>query len=196
MMRVARQSISDILVVTGERYRDPRGWFRETYNGRSFADAGIGVAFVQDNESCSIQVGTVRGLHYQLPPFGQAKLVRVLHGSILDVVVDLRIDSPTFGRHVAVQLDASLDQALFVPVGFAHGFCTLADHTVVSYKVSTLYAPQYERGIRWDDPALGIRWPITSEAAVVSQKDAELPLFGSLGRKDLFGLMPAVEFAQ
>lgn len=196
MMRVARQSIPDILVVTGERYRDPRGWFRETYNGRSFADAGIGVAFVQDNESCSVQSGTVRGLHYQLPPFGQAKLVRVLHGSILDVAVDLRVGSRTFGRHVAVQLDASRDQALFVPVGFAHGFCTLTEHTIVSYKVSTLYAQQYERGIRWDDPALGIRWPVTSEAAVLSQKDAALPLLEALYREDLFGRATTAEFVQ
>lgn len=196
MMHVVRQAIPDILLVSGDRFRDPRGWFRETYNGRAFADAGIGVAFVQDNESCSVQTGTIRGLHYQLPPFAQAKLVRVLQGAILDVAVDLRIGSPTFGRHVAVRLDASRDDALFIAAGFAHGFCTLSDNAIVSYKCSTLYAPSYERGIRWDDPALGIRWPVASDHAVVSQKDAAWPPLAAVDRDDLFARSRTEEFAQ
>jgi len=196
MMRVARQEIPEILLVTADRFRDPRGWFRETYNGRAYADAGIDVTFVQDNESCSAQTGTVRGLHYQLPPFAQAKLVRVLHGAIFDVAVDVRVASPTFGRHVTVQLDANRDQALFIPAGFAHGFCTLANDTVVSYKVSTAYAPSYERGIRWYDRVLGIRWPIAPEAAVLSQKDGAWPPLRAVGRDDLFARPPAEEFAQ
>jgi len=195
-MRVERQVIPDILLVTIDRFCDPRGWFRETYNGRTFADAGIGASFMQDNESCSEKAGTVRGLHYQLRPFAQDKLVRVLRGAILDVTVDLRTGSPTYGRHVAVQLDADRDQVLFIPVGFAHGFCTLADHTTVSYKVSQLYAPPYERGVRWDDPALGIRWPVAREQAVVSQKDTTWPRFDAVPQSDLFRHIPAKEFAQ
>jgi len=196
MMRVARQSISDVLLVTADRYQDARGWFRETYSGRTFAGAGIDVAFVQDNESCSVHAGTVRGLHYQLPPFAQAKLVRVLRGSIFDVVVDLRVGSPTFGRHVTIQLDASRDDAVFIPAGFAHGFCTLVDDTIVSYKVSTVYAPSYERGIRWNDPALGIRWPAVSQHPVISSKDAVWPALAAVGRADLFARSPAEAFAQ
>lgn len=133
-----------------------------------------------------MQAGTVRGLHYQLPPFAQAKLVRVLRGAIFDVAVDLRVGSPSFGRHIAVRLDAAGDDALFVPTGFAHGFCTLTDDTVVSYKVSTLYAPQYEHGIRWDDPALGIHWPVTAERAVLSRKDAAWPSLDAVDRDALF----------
>lgn len=193
MMRIAPQAISDVLLITGQRFRDPRGWFRETYNSRAFADAGIGVDFEQDNESCSMQGGTVRGLHYQLPPFAQAKLVRVLRGAIFDVAVDLRLGSRSFGRHVAVRLDAEGDDALFVPAGFAHGFCTLADNTVISYKVSTLYAPEYERGVRWDDPALGIDWPVTAERAVVSDKDEALPRLAAVGREALFGAAAVAE---
>ncbi|HYL48502.1 MAG TPA: dTDP-4-dehydrorhamnose 3,5-epimerase [Stellaceae bacterium] len=196
MMRVARQRIGDILLVTGNRYQDGRGWFRETYSDRAFAEAGIDIAFVQDNESCSVHAGTVRGLHYQLPPFAQAKLVRVLQGAIFDVAIDLRVGSPTFGRHVTVRLDASRDDALFIPAGFAHGFCTLVDDTIISYKVSTVYAPSYERGIRWDDPALGIRWPAVSQHAVVSSKDAAWPALATVGRADLFARPPAKEFAQ
>lgn len=186
MMRVVPQVIPEVMLVTGERFRDPRGWFRETYNGGAFIEAGVDVAFVQDNESCSKQKGTVRGLHYQLPPFAQAKLVRVLCGAIFDVAVDLRVGAPTFGRHVAVRLEAAANDALFIPAGFAHGFCTLADDTVVSYKVSAPYAPRYERGIRWDDSALGITWPIASDLAVLSRKDAALPLLAAANRDALF----------
>ncbi|MBU6506040.1 MAG: dTDP-4-dehydrorhamnose 3,5-epimerase [Alphaproteobacteria bacterium] len=196
MMRVARQPIPDILLLTGDRFQDGRGWFRETYSGRTFAEAGIDVAFVQDNESCSARAGTVRGLHYQLSPFAQAKLMRVLKGAILDVAVDLRIGSPTFGRHVAVRLDAGRDDALFIAAGFAHGFCTLVDDTVVSYKVSALYAPKYERGIRWDDPALGIPWPLAAARAVVSPKDAAWPPLAAVSRAELFTRPSAIGFAR
>jgi len=196
MIRVDRQEIPEILLVTADRFRDPRGWFRETYSGRAYAEAGIDVTFVQDNESCSAQAGTVRGLHYQLPPFAQAKLVRVLRGAIFDVAVDVRVASSTFAKHVAVQLDANSDQTLFIPAGFAHGFCTLADDTIVNYKVSTPYAPPYERGIRWDDRVLGIRWPIVPEAAVLSPKDGAWPPLRAVGRNDLFVRTRAEEFAQ
>ena len=186
MMRVVRQAIPDVLLVTAERFRDLRGWFRETYSDRAFADAGIDIAFVQDNESCSRQAGTVRGLHYQAPPCAQAKLVRVLCGAIFDVAVDLRVGSSTFGQHVAVHLAAAGNDALFIPVGFAHGFCTLEDDTVVNYKVSSLYAPQHERGIRWNDPALGIAWPVTAQQAVLSPKDAAWPSLAAVSRDALF----------
>jgi dTDP-4-dehydrorhamnose 3,5-epimerase len=186
MISVARQSIPDVLLVTAERFQDSRGWFRETYSSRAFAGAGIIVDFVQDNESCSMRAGTVRGLHYQLPPFAQAKLIRVLRGAIFDVAIDLRVDAPSFGQHVAVRLDAAGDQALFVPTGFAHGFCTLADETVVSYKASALYVPQYERGIRWDDPMLGVDWPVAAAAAVVSPKDTAWPRLNAIGHDALF----------
>ena len=196
MMRVARQSIPDILLLTGDRFQDTRGWFRETYSGRTFAEAGIDVSFVQDNESCSARAGTMRGLHYQVSPFAQAKLMRVLKGAILDVAVDLRVGSQTFGQHVAVRLDAGRDEALFIAAGFAHGFCTLVDDTIVSYKVSALYAPKCEHGIRWNDPALGIPWPVAAERAVVSPKDAALPLLASISRADLFIRPSAIGFAR
>ena len=196
MMRVARQSIPEILLLTGDRFQDTRGWFRETYSGRTFAEAGIDVAFVQDNESCSARAGTVRGLHYQSLPFAQAKLMRVLKGAILDVAVDLRLGSPTFGQHVAVRLDATCDEALFIAAGFAHGFCTLLDDTIVSYKASALYAPKCEYGIRWNDPALGIPWPVAADRAIVSPKDASLPLLAAVSRADLFARPATVGFAR
>ena len=196
MMRVACQSIPDVLLLTGDRLQDTRGWFRETYSGRTFAEAGIDVVFVQDNESCSARAGTVRGLHYQSLPFAQAKLMRVLKGAILDVAVDLRLGSPTFGRHVAVRLDATHDEALFIAAGFAHGFCTLVDDTIVSYKASALYAPKCEHGIRWNDPALGIPWPVAADRAIVSPKDASLPLLAAVSRAALFACPATVGFAR
>jgi dTDP-4-dehydrorhamnose 3,5-epimerase len=168
------------MLVEARRFADPRGVFSETYSRRDFAALGLADEFVQDNWSLSERVGTVRGLHFQRRPHAQAKLVRVLRGRILDVAVDIRRSSPTFGEHVAVELAAGDGRMLFVPVGFAHGFCTLEPMTEVAYKVTADYAPESDAGIAWDDPALGIGWPVAPEDALVSQKDALLPPLGDL----------------
>jgi dTDP-4-dehydrorhamnose 3,5-epimerase len=157
------------------RFGDQRGWFAETYNERRFGEWGIPVRFVQDNHSLSRPVGTVRGLHYQAPPCGQAKLVRVVRGRILDVAVDARRGSPTYGEHVAVELSAEAGDQLFLPVGFLHGFVTLEPDTEVVYKVSDFYDRASDGGVRWNDPTLGIAWGVAT--AVVSEKDAAQPLF-------------------
>lgn len=163
--------IVDVCILTPQRFEDPRGCFWETYSESAFQRAGINERFVQDNQSYSRQRGVIRGFHFQIPPFAQAKLVRVVRGAILDVAVDLRRGSATFGRHVAVELTAAGAEQLFIPVGFAHGFCTLEDDTEVFYKVSAPYAPAHERGLLWNDPALQIRWPVANESAILSDKD-------------------------
>ena len=168
-------------VLAPPRHGDERGFFSETWSRAAFASAGIDCDFVQDNHSLSRSKGTVRGLHFQTPPFAQAKLVRVIRGAILDVAVDIRDRSPTFGRHVAVELSAANWRQLFVPQGFAHGFCTLEPDTEVLYKVSAPYAPDHDRGILWNDPALAIAWPVSPAAAVVSGKDRAQPLLAGLG---------------
>lgn len=162
------------------QFADPRGVFAETYSRRDAAALGMAEEFVQDNWSRSEKVGTVRGLHFQRRPHAQAKLVRAVRGRILDVAVDLRRSSPSFGEHVAVELAAGDGRMLYVPEGFAHGFCTLEPMTEVAYKVSADYAPESDAGIAWDDPALGIEWPVASKDAVVSSKDALLPPLGDL----------------
>ena len=169
-----------VMLVEVRRFADPRGVFAETWSRADFAAIGITDDFVQDNWSRSETVGTVRGLHFQRPPRVQAKLVRVLRGAILDVAVDLRRSSPTYGRHVAVTLEQDDGRMLYVPGGFAHGFCTLRPGTEVAYKVSDVYAPACDGGIAWDDPALGIRWPVAPHAAVLSDKDARLPRLADL----------------
>jgi dTDP-4-dehydrorhamnose 3,5-epimerase len=174
-MMIEPTTLPDVKLVTPKRFGDARGWFAEVYKQSAFEAAGLVVSFVQDNHSMSAQVGTVRGLHFQLPPFAQAKLVRVVRGRILDVAVDVRRSSPTFGQHVAVELSADAGQALFIPVGFAHGFCTLAPDTEVEYKVSAPYAPTHDHGLAWDDPALSIAWPVSGKAAVLSDKDLRHP---------------------
>lgn len=184
MLDVTHTALEGVVVLTPRRFDDPRGFFSEVYNQRRFAAAGVDAAFIQDNHSRSGPVGTVRGLHFQRPPFAQAKLVRVLKGAILDVVVDLRKASPTFGRHVAVELSAAAWNQLYVPAGFAHGFCTLEPDTEVFYKVDAYYSAEHDGGILWNDPALGIDWPVSAEAALLSDKDQRLPLLGDLG--DIF----------
>lgn len=174
-MQVAPLAIPDVKLITPPRYGDSRGFFSEVYNRRAFASAGIDIEFVQDNQSLSARPGTVRGLHYQSPPAAQAKLVRVLRGRIWDVAVDMRRGSPSFGRHVAVELNAEDLRQVFIPEGFAHGFCTLEPDCEVLYKVSRHYAPEHDRGIRWDDPTLGIPWPVAAADAVLSDKDRALP---------------------
>lgn len=162
------------------RFGDARGFFSETYNPERLAAIGITDAFVQDNHSWSRDVGTVRGLHFQSPPFAQAKLVRVTRGRILDVAVDIRVGSPTFGHHVAVEISAERWNQIYIPVGFAHGLCTLEPDTEVLYKVTAPYAPKHDLGVRWDDPAIGIDWPVASDAAVLSDKDRKHPALADL----------------
>jgi dTDP-4-dehydrorhamnose 3,5-epimerase len=169
-------SIPDVKLVRVKRHSDSRGYFAETWNRRDFAAAGIDVEFVQDNASHSKGAGTIRGLHFQRPPHAQAKLVHVVRGAILDVAVDLRSASPTYGRHVAVELTAESGDQLFVPVGFAHGFCTLEADTEVAYKTSEFYAREHDAGILWSDPALGIDWPLGGRAPVLSERDTRHPL--------------------
>ena len=164
------------LRIVPRRFSDDRGWFCETYNARRLAgEAGIAAVFVQDNQSYSARRGTVRGLHFQVPPHGQGKLVRVLRGRIWDVAVDIRRGSPTFGQFVAAELTAERGEQLWVPVGFAHGFCTLEDDCDVAYKVTDYYAPACEGGIAFDDPEIGIAWPVGRDAVSLSDKDARYP---------------------
>lgn len=170
------------LAISVRRFADARGVFVETYSRRDFTALGIAEEFVQDNQSLSTQAGTIRGLHFQVAPAAQAKLVRVLRGRILDVAVDLRSGSATYGRHVSAELSAENGLMLYVPVGFAHGFCTLEPNTEVAYKVTSLYAPDCDRGLAWDDPALGIDWPVARDAAVLSDKDRRHPRLAELGR--------------
>lgn len=179
-MLVEETPIAGLLIVTPQKFGDDRGFFSETYNRRTFADAGLDVAFIQDNHSLSGQTGTVRGLHFQSRPFAQDKLVRVLRGRILDVAVDLRRSSSTYGQHVAMELSAENWKQLFVPVGLAHGFCTLEPDTEVLYKVTELYSPHHDHGIAWDDPALGVAWPVKSDRAIMSDKDRRHPLLADL----------------
>jgi len=170
-----RLSIPDVILITPARYGDDRGFFSETYSAKALSEAGITATFVQDNQSLSRQKGVVRGLHFQSPPHAQGKLVRVVRGSILDVAVDIRKGSPSFGRHVAVELSVENWRQLWVPAGFAHGFCTLEENTEVFYKVTDYYAPECDKGIRWDDPQIGIAWPVGAESVVLSDKDRRLP---------------------
>ena len=173
-------SLPGLLLVEVRRFADARGVFAETYNRRDFAALGIADEFVQDNWSRSERAGTVRGLHFQRPPHAQGKLVRVLRGRILDVAVDLRRSSRSLGRHVAVELAAGDGMMLWVPPGFAHGFCTLEPMTEVAYKVTADYSPDADGGIAWDDPDLGIEWPVLRQDAVLSDKDSRLPRFAEL----------------
>lgn len=174
-MKVESLAIPAVKLITPKKFGDDRGFFSETWNEKLFTEAGIEARFVQDNQAYSAKQGTVRGLHFQLAPMAQDKLVRVLRGAILDVAVDLRRTSPSFGEHVAAVLSAENWSQLWVPKGFAHGYCTLTPDTEVFYKVTALYSPQHDRGIMWDDPALGIDWPVTADTAELSAKDKIQP---------------------
>lgn len=182
-MNIETLAIPDIKLITPSILKDERGFFSETFNVRTLASLGISEAFVQDNHSLSVPRGVVRGLHFQIPPRDQTKLVRVVRGAIFDVAVDIRHGSPTFGRHVAAVLSAENWSQLWIPRGFAHGFCTLESNTEVLYKVTDYYVPDCDRGLRWDDPSLGIAWPISSGDALLSAKDrthpalVELPVY-------------------
>lgn len=160
--------IQGLVLIRPKIHEDGRGFFYESYSADIFAKNGIRDIFVQDNHSRSSK-GVLRGLHYQLPPRAQAKLVRIIRGAVLDVVVDIRKNSKTFGKHLAVPLNADTKEMLYVPVGFAHGYCTLEEGTELLYKVTDFYSPQHERGILWNDPALGIKWPASD--FTISDKD-------------------------
>lgn len=185
-IRIENTELPDVRLVHPPRYADGRGFYSETYNARELRELGIDSRFVQDSHSLSRERGTVRGLHYQLPPQAQDKLIRVVRGSVLDVAVDVRRGSPTFGRHIARVLSAEDWNQLLVPAGYAHGFCTLEPDTEVLYKLTDFWAPELERGILWNDPALRIEWPVTYQDAVVSAKDRELPTLAEA--VDLFHL--------
>ncbi len=180
MLTVEETAIPAVKVITPKRFGDARGFFSEVYSRRAFEAAGLHLDFVQDNHSLSGPMGTIRGLHFQSPPFAQDKLIRVVRGRILDVAVDLRRSSPTYGQHVAVELSAENWRQLLVPVGFAHGFCTLEPDTEVVYKVTAYYAPAHDHGVAWDDPALGIAWPVAPDEALLSDKDARQPRLADL----------------
>jgi dTDP-4-dehydrorhamnose 3,5-epimerase len=172
VIQVTPLALPDVKLVTFHRHEDARGHFVETYSAVAFAAAGLPTAWAQDNEAASASAGTIRGLHFQAPPQAQAKLVRVVSGRILDVAVDVRRASPSYGRHVAVALSADRSEALYIPEGFAHGYCTLSLDAVVHYKVSRPYAPETERALLWCDPDLAIAWPVATDQALISARDA------------------------
>lgn len=172
-MKVIETKLDGVVILEPEVFGDYRGYFMESFNQQKLARLGLDFAFVQDNQSFSVQAGTIRGLHYQLNPKAQTKLVRVLTGAIYDVVVDIRKKSPTFGQWVGVILSEENKRQLLVPKGFAHGFCTLVKDTMVLYKVDEYYSPEHDRGIMWNDPDLGIDWPMPH--AILSEKDQRNP---------------------
>lgn len=159
---------------------DERGYFAELFREDRFAPLAGGISFVQENQSLSARAGTIRGLHFQTHPMGQGKLVRCAAGAILDVAVDIRHDSPTFGQWVAVELTAEKCNQLWVPVGFAHGFCTLQPDSVVTYRVTSYYSPEHDKGLRWNDPAIGIAWPDLADVETLSGKDRVQPRLADL----------------
>jgi dTDP-4-dehydrorhamnose 3,5-epimerase len=183
-MQVIETDIQGPRILVPQKIGDHRGFFSEVYSRKNLAAAGIHVEFIQDNHSLSVEKNVVRGIHYQIAPMAQDKLVRVVRGAIRDIVVDIRRKSPTFGRHVAVELSAENWKQIFVPVGFAHGFITLEPNTEVLYKVSNEYSPRHERAFRWNDPALEIDWGADETQAILSPRDKTHPMLKDL--KDLF----------
>lgn len=175
MTTFTRLAIPDVVLITPVRHQDSRGYFAETYSAKAFADFGLAPVFVQDNESLSAPKGTLRGLHFQTPPFAQAKLVRAVKGAIFDVAVDIRKGSPTYGRWVGATLTAAKGEQLLVPHGFAHAFVTLEPDTLVNYKVDAVYSRPNDAGILWSDPDLAIDWPLEGAEPVLSDKDRALP---------------------
>jgi dTDP-4-dehydrorhamnose 3,5-epimerase len=175
VLEVRPLELDGLLEIRPKRFSDDRGFFSEAWRADRMADAGIHARFVQDNHSFSTARGVLRGLHFQQPPAGQDKLVRVSHGSIFDVAVDIRRGSPTFGKWAGLVISAAEWNQLFVPSGFAHGFVTLEADTEVLYKVSAAYSPDHERAVRFDDPAIGIEWPVEAGELVLSDKDRSAP---------------------
>lgn len=180
-MQIIDTEIADIKIISPKRFSDARGWFEEVYRRDLLVAAGIGEEFVQANVSFSAEKGVVRGLHFQIPPFAQAKLLRVFTGSVLDVVVDIRRRSISFGRHFAIRLDADTGQMVYIPPGFAHGFCTLASNTLISYYVSAYYSGAHDCSLLWNDPALRIAWPVLPSEAILSAKDRAAPPLSEIG---------------
>jgi dTDP-4-dehydrorhamnose 3,5-epimerase len=185
-LTVERFAIPDVLAITPKIHRDERGFFSETFNERDFSQAGLTEHFVQDNQSLSVKVGVVRGFHFQRPPYAQGKLVRVTRGAILDIAVDIRSGSPTYGQYIAVELSAENWKQLWIPAGFAHGFCTLEANTEVNYKVTNYYSAECDAGLAWDDPALGVAWPVAKDLAILSDKDRKHPNLAELPASFLF----------
>ena len=181
-MEVLETAIPDIKLLKPVRHVDSRGFFSEVFKESGLRQHGIDIHFVQDNHSLSASRGVVRGLHFQIPPFAQAKLLRVTAGSIFDVAVDIRRGSPSLGCHVAVVLSVANWKQIFIPEGFAHGYCTLEPDTEVVYKVSARYSPEHDRGLLWNDPALDIDWPVSVDEAVVSDRDRTHPVLSCLPR--------------
>ena len=175
-MEILKTAIEGIVIIEPRIFRDARGYFFESFSMREFNEKVAPVTFVQDNESYS-SYGVIRGLHFQKPPYTQAKLVRVIKGAVLDIAVDIRKGSPTYGQHVAVELTAENHRPLFIPHGVAHGFSVLSEEVLFQYKCDNYYAPQSEGGILWNDPCLGIDWRIPAEKAILSEKDFKHPLF-------------------
>jgi dTDP-4-dehydrorhamnose 3,5-epimerase len=180
-MQIEDTAIPDVKLIRPARHGDARGFFSEVWNARAFADAGLDLAFVQDNHVRNAAAGTLRGLHLQVAPNPQGKLVRCCRGAVLDVAVDVRKGSPTFGRHVSAELSEENWTQLWVPEGFAHGYVTLTDGAEVLYKVTGPYDPASERGVRFDDPALGIDWRFSPDALILSEKDRSWPSLGEFG---------------
>ncbi len=181
-MQITPTEIPAVVEITPKKFGDHRGFFSEVFKRSALRDADIDIDFVQDNHSMSQAVGVVRGLHYQKPPFAQAKLIRVVRGAIFDVAVDIRQASPTFGEHVSRILSAANWKQLLIPAGFAHGFATLEPDTEVLYKVNAPYAPDHEAGILWNDPALGINWPVDDSTVTLSDKDKVYPTLADAER--------------
>tara|TARA_Y100000996_G_C22522463_1_gene643059 strand:+ start:494 stop:1045 length:552 start_codon:yes stop_codon:yes gene_type:complete len=179
-MEVRSLEIQDVKIIKPKKILDDRGFFSETYNNEKLAQAGININFVQDNHSLSMDKGVIRGLHFQTDPFAQDKLVRVVRGSILDVAVDLRAESETYGKHIAEVISYDEWNQILVPIGFAHGFCTLEENTEVVYKVSNLWSLEHDKGLRWNDPDLEIDWPVSEKEAILSEKDLIQPFFSEL----------------
>jgi dTDP-4-dehydrorhamnose 3,5-epimerase len=186
-VQIASTHIADVKIITPVRHGDARGFFSEIFREDALERHGITVRFVQENHSYSAPKGVLRGLHFQTPPMAQAKLVRVAVGAILDVAVDIRAGSPSYGRHVAVELTAAAGNQLFVPEGFAHGFLTLMPDTHVLYKVNRYYSAEHDRGLMWNDPALGIAWPVAADAVTLSDKDRRQPSLADLPPHFRFG---------
>ncbi|OUR79467.1 dTDP-4-dehydrorhamnose 3,5-epimerase [Alphaproteobacteria bacterium 46_93_T64] len=175
MTEISTTKLPDVKIITPKKFGDDRGFFSEVWNRETLKSVGIKDDFVQDNHAFSAEKGTIRGLHYQLSPKAQGKLVRVTRGAVMDVAVDIRVGSPTFGEHVAVELSADNWRQLWVPAGFAHGYCTLTDDVEFLYKVTNDYSPAHEQGIIWNDPALGIDWGMPIDNIQLSEKDKILP---------------------
>ncbi len=175
-MQIEQTPLAGVVILAPKRFGDSRGWFSETWNATRMSESGLDLPFVQDNHSFSASVGTLRGLHYQRPPHAQDKLVRCTRGAIFDVAVDIRRGSPTWAKWFGIELSAENGKQLLVPKGFLHGFVTLTPDTEVQYKCTDVYAPDCDGGIRWDDPEIGIDWPLNGTAPQLSDKDKVAPL--------------------